>query len=253
MPATDLAHPVLTDEERAARTDLAALYRLVALHGWDDLIFTHISLRLAGPEHHFLINRFGLAFDEVTASSLVKVGLDGLPVDEPGAPVNPAGFVVHSAIHMAREDAHCVIHLHTDDGVAVSMQDDGLLPCSQHAMMVHSELAHHDFEGVALDLDERERLAADLGSRHCMLLRNHGTLAVGRSCAAAWLTMYFLERACTMQVRAQSGGGRLRRPRQGVAEKVAAQSAALFDGSAGAFAWPALLRRLDRIDPAYRA
>jgi ribulose-5-phosphate 4-epimerase/fuculose-1-phosphate aldolase len=239
--------------EAEVRRDLAAVYRLVALHGWDDLIFTHISARAPGPDHHFLINPFGLRFDEVTASNLVKVDIEGNPVGRSEHPVNPAGFVIHSALHMAREDAGCVIHLHTDDGVAVAAQEEGLLPLSQHAMMVTGEVAYHDYEGIAFDLDERERLVADMGDRHLMLLRNHGTLAVGPSCAAAWLAIYFLERACTMQVRMQSTGAKLTRPRQGVPEKVTEQSVSLFTGSAGAFTWPALLRRLDQLDPGYRS
>ena len=243
--------PVQTEAE--VRRDLAAVYRLAALEGWDDLIFTHISARVPGPEHHFLINPFGLRFCEVTASNLVKVGLDGQPVEPSPHPVNPAGFVIHSALHMARDDAQCVIHLHTDDGVAVAAQADGLLPLSQHAMMVADEVAYHDYEGIAFDLDERERLVHDLGDRHLMLLRNHGTLAVGPSCAGAWLAVYFLERACTMQVRAQSTGARLATPNQGVPEKVTDQSRSLFDGSAGAFTWPALLRKLDAESPGYAA
>jgi ribulose-5-phosphate 4-epimerase/fuculose-1-phosphate aldolase len=238
-------------DEASVRRDLAAVYRLVALHGWDDLIFTHISARAPGPEHHFLINPFGLRFDEVTASNLVKIDLDGQPVTETPYMVNPAGFVIHSALHMAREDAQCVIHLHTDDGVAVAAQEEGLLPLSQHAMMVAGEVAYHDYEGIAFDLDERQRLVADMGDKHLMLLRNHGTLAVGVSCAAAWLAIYFLERACTMQVRAQSTGARLTQPRQGVPQKVTEQSTSLFTGTAGAFTWPALLRKLDQLDPSY--
>ncbi|WP_337185561.1 class II aldolase/adducin family protein [Phenylobacterium sp.] len=241
--------PLQTEAE--VRRDLAAVYRLVALEGWDDLIFTHISARVPGPEHHFLINPFGLRFSEVTASNLVKVDLEGQPVEPSPHPVNPAGFVIHSALHMARENAHCVIHLHTDDGVAVAAQADGLLPLSQHAMMVLGEVAYHDYEGIAFDLDERERLVADLGDRNLMLLRNHGTLAVGPSCAGAWLAIYFLERACTMQVRAQSTGARLAQPNQGVPQKVTNQSRSLFDGSAGAFTWPALLRKLDEESPGY--
>ena len=243
----------ISEQERAQRVDLAAVYRLVAQHGWDDLIFTHISARAPGPEHHFLINPFGLRFDEVTASNLVKIDLEGNPVEPTDYTVNPAGFVIHSALHMSRADANCVIHLHTDDGVAVAAQADGLLPLSQHAMMVAGEVAYHDYEGIAFDLDERERLVADMGDKHLMLLRNHGTLSAGVSCAAAWLAIYFLERACTMQIRAQSSGARLTTPRQGVPEKVTDQSVSLFSGSAGAFTWPALLRKLDTIDPGYRA
>jgi ribulose-5-phosphate 4-epimerase/fuculose-1-phosphate aldolase len=243
----------MSDAERTARVDLAALYRLVALEGWDDLIFTHISLRVPGPEHHFLLNPFGMMFGEVTASSLVKIDTDGHAIDEASAMVNPAGFVIHSAVHMAREDARCVVHLHTVDGAALSARAEGLLPLTQHAMIIGSELAYHDYEGVAFDLDERERLVRDLGTKHCMLLRNHGSLAVAPNCGAAWLLIYYLERACSMQLRAQSGGAPLVSPVQGVPEKVRSQSNAWFDGSAGAFAWPTFLRKLDRIDPSYRS
>jgi len=241
----------MSEAERAARIDLAALYRLAALEGWDDLIFTHISLRVPGEDHHFLLNPFGSMFGEISASSLVKVDVEGRPVDDPAALVNPAGFVIHSAVHMARPDAHCVIHLHTVDGAAVSATREGLLPLTQHAMIVGGGLAYHDYEGVALDLDERERLVADLGDKHVMLLRNHGTLAVGPNCGAAWLLISYLERACSMQLRATASGA-VQLPNQGVPEKVHGQSAAWFDGTAGAFAWPGFLRKLDRIDPSYR-
>ncbi|WP_397585131.1 class II aldolase/adducin family protein [Sphingorhabdus sp.] len=242
----------ISEPERQARVDLAALYRLVALEGWDDLIFTHISMRVPGPEHHFLINPFGMTFGEITASSLVKVDLEGNLVCSADAIVNPAGFVIHGAIHMARPDAQCVIHLHTVDGAALSVRREGLLPLTQHAMIIGGELAYHDYEGVALDLDERERLVADLGTKHIMLLRNHGTLAVGPNCGAAWLLIYYLERACSMQLRAMCNGVELVQPNQGVSEKVHGQSAAWFDGTAGAFAWPSFLSKLDRIDPGYR-
>jgi ribulose-5-phosphate 4-epimerase/fuculose-1-phosphate aldolase len=243
---------MMSETERQLRIDLAAVYRLIALQGWDDMIFTHVSARIPGPEHHFLLNPFGMYFDEISASSLVKVDMQGHAVEPTSFPVNPAGFTVHSAVHMARPDVQCVIHLHTDHGVAVAAQKKGLLPLSQHAMMVLGSLAYHDYEGVAFDLEERERLARDLGGNACMILRNHGTLAVGQSCGAAWLNAYFLERACTMQALAQSGGTELEMPNQGVPEKVFSQSASLFDGTAGAFAWPHALRRLDRIDPSYR-
>jgi ribulose-5-phosphate 4-epimerase/fuculose-1-phosphate aldolase len=240
-------------EEWKLRVDLAATYRLVAHYGWDDMIFTHISARIPGPEHHFLINPYGLLFDEITASSLVKIDMDGNKVQESPYPVNPAGFTIHSALHMNRDDAHCVIHLHTDDGVAVSAQEDGLLPLDQHAMMVRGDIAYHDYEGIALDLDERERLVKDLGSeKHIMLLRNHGTLSLGRSCADAFMRMYYLERACTMQVRALSGGAKSNKVNQGVSEKTAGQGAMAFEGLISGLAWPALLRKLDRIDPSYR-
>jgi ribulose-5-phosphate 4-epimerase/fuculose-1-phosphate aldolase len=243
----------VSDEEWKLRIDLAATYRLVALYGWDDLVFTHISARVPGPEHHFLINPYGLMFEEITASSLLKIDVDGNKVLESPYPVNPAGFTIHSALHMHRDDAHCIIHLHSTDGVAVSAQADGLLPLAQHAMLILSDLAYHDYEGVALDLDERERLVKDIGSeKHLMLLRNHGTLSIGRSCADAFLRMYYLERSCSMQVRALAGGTKLNWPNQGVPEKTREQGEVAFDGLIGSLAWPALLRKLDRVDDSFR-
>ncbi len=188
------------------------------------MIFTHISARVPGPEHHFLINPYGMLFEEITASSLVKIDIDGNKVGDSPYPVNPAGFTIHSALHMNRDDAHCVIHLHTTDGVAVSAQEDGLLPLDQHAMMIAGDIAYHDYEGIALDLDERERLVHDIGDRSAMILRNHGTLTLGRTCADAFLRMYYLERACSMQVRALAGGVKWNMPNQGVSGK---------DGDAG--------------------
>ncbi len=240
-------------EERAVRVDLAAAYRLVAHYGWDDLIFTHLSAAVPGPgpEKHFLINPFGLMFDEITASSLVKVDLDGRIVEPSAYAINPAGFTIHSAVHAARPDAHCVLHLHTIGGVAVSAQAGGLLPLNQTAMIAASDLAYHEYEGVALDLAERPRLVADLGTKSAMLLWNHGTLALGASVAEAFLTMYFLERACAMQVATLAGGGALHDARPGVVELVAKQSG--FGKAAVAkAAWAPLLRRLDRIDPSFR-
>jgi ribulose-5-phosphate 4-epimerase/fuculose-1-phosphate aldolase len=240
-------------EEWLLRVDLAAAYRLIAMQGWDDLIFTHISARIPGPEHHFLINPYGILFGEITASTLVKIDLDGNKLDDSPYPVNPAGFTLHSALHMFRDDAQCIIHLHTVDGVAVSAQADGLMPLDQHAMMIVSDLAYHEYEGIALDLDERERLVADLGrEKHLMILRNHGTLAIGKTCADAFVRMYFLEKACSIQVRALAGGVRPRWPDQGVAEKTAVTAASAFDGLIGDLSWPALLRKLDRLDPSYR-
>src|SRR6202021_621027 len=194
-------------EEWETRGNLAAAYRLVALYGWDDLVFTHISARVPGPEHHFLINPYGMMFEEITASSLVKIDLQGVAIGTSPSPANPAGFTIHSAIHEVREDAGCVMHLHTPDGTAVSTSAEGLLPLNQTAQLVVPDLAYHDYEGVALDLDERPRLQRDLGAKNIMLLHNHGTLAVGRTCAEAFLRMYFLERACTMQVRTRMLGG----------------------------------------------
>ena len=192
----------VSEGEWKARVDLAALYRAVALEGWDDMIFTHISARVPGPEHHFLINPYGLFFEEITASSLVKVDLEGNIVAPTSHFINPAGFTIHSAIHAAREDAMCVIHLHTDAGVGVAAQKEGMLPLTQNALVVIPKLAYHGYEGIALNLDERERLVKDLGYKQLMLLRNHGTLAVGRNAADAFVGIFFLERACAQQVAA---------------------------------------------------
>jgi ribulose-5-phosphate 4-epimerase/fuculose-1-phosphate aldolase len=209
-----------------------------------------MSVRVPGPEHHFLINPYGMLFEEITASSLVKVDLEGNIVMDSPYFVNPAGFTIHSAIHMAREDAQCVLHLHTDDGVAVSAQEDGLMPLSQFAMLVRPHLAYHDYEGVALDLDERERLVKDIGDKNTMLLRNHGTLAVGESCGLAFMAIYFLERACATQVRTMSAKPHM--PSQEAIDTVDGQSESLFQPGIDALAWPALLRKLDRADPSFR-
>jgi ribulose-5-phosphate 4-epimerase/fuculose-1-phosphate aldolase len=238
-------------EEWQARVDLAALYRLVALYGWDDLIYTHISARIPGTDHHFLINPYGLSFDEITASSLVKIDLDGNVLQETPYFINPAGFTIHSAVHAAREDAHFVMHLHSDAGVAVAAQQGGLLPISQHALIVMPRLAYHDYEGIALNHDERERLVADLGDKSLMLLRNHGTLAVGDTAANCWVGMYYLERSCTMQVMAMSAGREnvLIAP-EGAQAEVRSQTGR---GIGGALAWPSCLRKLDRESPGYDA
>jgi ribulose-5-phosphate 4-epimerase/fuculose-1-phosphate aldolase len=234
------------------RVDLAACYRLVASFGWDDLIFTHISARVPGPEHHFLINPYGLMFDEITASSLVKIDLEGHKVFDSPYDVNPAGFVIHSAVHAAREDAHCVLHVHSVNGVAVSAQEAGLLPLSQHSMAVLSSLAYHDYEGVALEDDEKPRLVRDLGDRRFLMLRNHGLLTVGRTVAEAFVGMYFFEASCMMQVRAQSGGAALRPIPSHIVDNAPRQFAVVTRGAGGNLAWPALLRRLDRVNPGYR-
>lgn len=241
----------VSEAEWQARVDCAALYRLVALHGWDDLVFTHISMRVPGPEHHFLINPYGLFFDEITASSLVKVNLSGEIVLPSPYFINPAGFTIHSAIHAAREDAHCVMHLHTDAGVAVSAQKHGLLPLTQHALIVLPFLAYHDYEGIALNLDERQRIVADLGDKSLLLLRNHGTLSLGQSAGAAFLGMFFLERACQQQIHALSAGrdGVLLAPEAAQAE-VKAQMAG-GPGMGSVLTWPGLLRKLDRLAPGY--
>ena len=244
----------VSDEEWQVRVDLAAAYRLVALYGWDDLIFTHLSARVPGPEHHFLINPYDMMFEEITASSLVKIDVDGNPVLPSPHPVNPAGFTIHSALHMNCEDAHSVMHLHTPAGQAVSAMADGLLPHTQTAMIAQHDVAYHEYEGIATDLEERERLIEDMGDKHAMILRNHGTLAIGKSVGECFVRLYFLERACDAQVKMLSAGrDGLHNPPQGTPEKVKAQTPANGIGMiANGLAWPALLRKLDRIDPSFR-
>jgi ribulose-5-phosphate 4-epimerase/fuculose-1-phosphate aldolase len=231
------------------REELAAVYRLVAYFRMTDLIFTHISLRLPGPEHHFLINPYGLLFEEITASKLVVVDLDGDLVEPGRYAVNPAGFVIHSAVHSAREDARCVLHTHTKAGCAVAAQAGGLLPINQINLEFHDRVAYHDYEGIALDLDERKRLVADLGDHPVMILRNHGLLTVGETAAQAFLRMYYLEKACEIQVAAQAGGPLVVPPPE-VREHTARQFAA--SAADGDLAWAALLRLLDRVAPDYR-
>ena len=243
----------VSEEEWTARVELAALYRLVAMHGWDDAIFTHISMRVPGPEHHFLINPYGLYSEEITASSLVKVDLEGGIVIETPYYINPAGFTIHSAVHAARDDAMCVMHLHTDTGVGVSAQAQGLLPISQNSLIVLPQLAYHDYEGIALNLDERERLVANLGSKNLMLLRNHGTLSCGPTAGATWLQMFFLERACAQQVAALSAGraGIHMAPDEAV-EEVTQQTRGGLHAYA-ALAWPGWLRRAHAASPGFNA
>ena len=242
----------VSEEEWQARVDLAAAYRLVALYGWDDLIFTHISARVPGAKHHFLLNPYGMMFDEVTASSLVKVDLEGKKVLDSPYFINPAGFTIHSAVHAAREDALCVMHLHTDYGIAVSAQKSGLLPISQQAMFALSSLAYHDYEGLALDEEEQPRLVADLGDKKFMILRNHGLLTLGRTAAEAFLGMFLLERACKIQILAQSGAGELAKIPNDIIDRVASQMSVVTMGQGASLTWPGLLRKLDRIDPSYR-
>jgi ribulose-5-phosphate 4-epimerase/fuculose-1-phosphate aldolase len=242
----------VSEAEWKIRVDLAAAYRLVAHYGWDDLVFTHLSARIPGPDHHFLLNPYNLMFEEVTASSLVKVDMNGLPVDPTPFITNPAGFTIHSAIHMAREDAHAVMHLHTPHGQAVSAHSEGLLPLTQTAMLIREDVAYHDYEGVALDLDERERLIADIGDKGAMLLRNHGTLTVGETVGEAFVRLYFLERACQAQILALSAGeDHLNNPPQGAPEVTAQQGKVGLKLAAGALAWPALLRKVYRLDPGF--
>jgi len=241
----------VSDEEWEVRVDLACAYRMVAHYGWDDLIFTHLSARIPGPEHHFLLNPYQLTFEEVTASSLVKVDVQGNPVDPTPFITNPAGFTIHSAIHMAREDAQAVMHLHTPAGQAVSAHSEGLLPLTQTAMLVRQDIAFHEYEGVAVDLDERERLVADLGDKGAMILRNHGTLAVGSSVGECFVKLYFLERACQAQVMALSAGDAVNMPPQGSPEITAEQGAMGLKVAANLLAWPALKRKAYRLDPSF--
>ncbi|HCA86529.1 MAG TPA: class II aldolase [Streptomyces sp.] len=221
-----------------------------------DLIFTHISLRLPGPDQHFLINPYGLLFEEITAANLVRIDMAGNPVDATPHKVNPAGFVIHSAIHAARADAHCVLHTHTKAGCAVAAQQGGLLPLNQMSMEFHNRVGYHDYEGVALNLDEQRRLVEDIGDHPALILRNHGLLTVGESAARAFLRMYYLEKACEIQVTAQAGGAALTVPSDSVCEYTARQlageaSADLQDDDAYELAWAAMLRLLDRVAPGY--
>ena len=250
-----MSSPSLKDqvspEEWQLRVDLAACYRLVAAYGWSDLIFTHISARIPGPEHHFLINPYGMLFEEVTASSLIKIDQQGEKLSESPHPVNRAGFVIHSAVHAVREDAGCVLHTHTRAGVAVSAQACGVLPISQQSTFVLASLGYHSYEGVALHDAEKPRLQADLGLANHLMLRNHGLLVVGSSIAEAFLLMYNFESTCQIQLAAQAGGALTEvDPRiiEGVGHAMRTQTS----GLGGAFAWPAMLRKLDRMGSDYR-
>jgi ribulose-5-phosphate 4-epimerase/fuculose-1-phosphate aldolase len=239
-------------EEWQVRVDLAACYRVIAMYGWDDLVFTHVSARVPGGDNHFLINPYGMLFEEITASSLIKVDLDGDKVLESPHPVNPAGFTIHSAVHEARHDAGCVLHTHTRAGIAVSAQASGLLPISQTSLFPYVTLGYHDYEGVALNEAEKPRLVADLGSNHALILRNHGLLTAGETIADAFLFMYVLETACQIQIMAQSGGGDLVQVPQPVVDGIQAQAEQVTKGLGGALVWPGLLRKLDRRDSSYR-
>ncbi len=238
-------------EEWQLRCDLAACYRLVALYGWSDLVFTHISARMPGDGHRFLINPYGLMFDEITASSLIEIDQDGKKLSTSPFEVNAAGFTIHSCVHAAREDAGCVIHTHTRAGVAVSAQKGGVLPISQQSTFVLASLAYHDYEGVALRDDEKPRLQADLGSANFLMLRNHGLLTVGVSIADAFLSMYMFETTCQIQLAAQSGGGELVQVDPPIVAGVGESMRRQTQGQAGAFVWPSLKRKLDRQSPGY--
>lgn len=251
MTAPKPVREQVSEAEWQARVDLAALYRLTALYKWDDLVFTHISMRVPGPEHHFLINPYGFLFEEITASSLVKVDLQGNKVMDTPHFINPAGFTIHSAVHEAREDAHCVFHTHTLAGVAVSAQKNGLLPISQQSLFPLSSLGYHNYEGVALNAEEKPHLVADLGTNRALILRNHGLLTVGRTAAEAFLAMYVLEAACRVQVMAQAGG-ELTMIAEPILRGIQAQSEQVTKGLGGDLVWPALLRKLDRTDASYK-
>jgi len=249
-----------TEAEIRLRQELAACYRLIAHFRMTDLIFTHISVRIPGPEHHFLINPYGLMFDEITASNLVKIDLQGRAVESTRYPVNPAGFVIHSAIHGAREDAQCVLHTHTKAGCAVAALKCGLLPVNQISMEFYGKVAYHDYEGIALDLDEQRRLVSDLGDKPVLMLRNHGLLTVGETVSQAFLRMYYLEKACEIQLAAQAAGEILLPPdavcahteRQFNEPARPLKAGELSDPDGMQLAWAALLRLLDRVAPDYR-
>jgi ribulose-5-phosphate 4-epimerase/fuculose-1-phosphate aldolase len=251
-PAVASVRDHVSPEEWQLRVSLAAAYRLVAHFRWDDLVFTHLSARVPGPEHHFLINPYGMLFDEITASSLVKVDLDGKKVMESPYEINPAGFVIHSAIHAAREDAQCVLHVHSLNGIAVSAQPRGVLPISQQSIFVLSSLAYHNYEGVALRDEEKPRLVHDLGDKRFLMLRNHGLITVGGNVADAFVALYFFEATCAIQVRAMQAGSELISIEPQIIATAQAQAQAVTRGLGGGLAWPALLRRLDRLDPSYK-
>jgi len=255
MPTTALSiknrRGEVPDAEWQLRVDLAAAYRLVALFGWDDLVFTHISARVPGTEDQFLINPYGFMFEEITASSLVKVDSSGRKLDDTPFDINPAGFTIHSAVHGARHDAACVLHVHSLNGVAVSAQKGGVLPLSQQSIFVLTGLGYHDYEGVALRDDEKPRLLRDLGEKNFLMLRNHGLLTVGATVADAFLSMYLFETVCTIQVRAQAGGGELVAVHPEIIATARQQVAAVTRGLGASLTWPGLLRRLDRRCPGY--
>jgi ribulose-5-phosphate 4-epimerase/fuculose-1-phosphate aldolase len=251
MKDTD-AGALMQENEWQARIETAALYRLIALEGWDDLVGTHVSARIPGPDHRFLLNPYGMLFEEITASSLLTVDLSGNQLTQSDYAYNRAGFTIHSAVHMHREDAMFVIHLHSDYGVAISCQEDGLKPINQTAIAVFSELAYHDYEGVATNLAERERLVADLGAKNAMILRNHGTMVCGPNAGGAWQAIYRLERACKYQILAESGGAPLIELSEDIITARADVSSTEALSKRGEFVWPALLRKLDRIDPSFR-
>ncbi len=250
---TQSVKDIVSPEEWAIRVDLAACYRMVAHYGWDDLIFTHISARVPGPDAHFLINPYGMLFEEVTASSLVKVDLDGNKVLDSDFDINPAGFNIHSAVHAAREDAHCVLHLHTNEGVAVSILEDGLEAFSQASLFPLSGLSYHDYEGVSLDPDEKQRLVADLGDNNFFVLRNHGLLTCASTIPDAFLFMYIMQRAAETQLLAQGTGKPLIKVPDAILAGIQSMAKEVLKSSGGQMAWPGILRKLDRDYPGFRA
>jgi len=248
----NLASNGISAAEREVRRDLAACYRLCALNGWDDLIYTHISAAVPGEPGRFLINPFGFRFDEICASNLVKIDLEGRVVGNLPARVNVTGFAIHAAVHAARPDAHCVMHLHNVNGIAVAAQEHGLLPLSQHALRFYGDIGYHDYEGLALSPMEQTRLIEHLGQHSAMLLRNHGTLVCGRTVAEAYVLMDTLDKACEIQIKALAGNAKLVTPDHAICEKTRREL--LGDGSPeGALEWPALLRKLDAVSPSYQS
>jgi ribulose-5-phosphate 4-epimerase/fuculose-1-phosphate aldolase len=245
-------HNKVSPEEWQTRVDLAACYRLVADYGWSDLVFTHITARVPGIHDQFLINPYGMMFEEITASSLVKIDIDGNKIDDSPFPINPAGFTIHSAVHSARHDAQCVLHVHSVNGVAVSAQKNGLQALSQQSIFILSSIAYHDYEGVALRDDEKERLVHDLGDKQFLMLRNHGLLTLGSTIADAFLNMYLFDAACQIQIKAQSGAGELITISDAIVDTAQAQAKTVTKSLGGMLAWPGLLRRLARADPSYR-
>lgn len=238
--------------ERQLRIELAACYRLVNYFGWDDLIFTHISARVPGTDDAFLINPYGLTFDEVTASNLVKIDIKGNKLEPSPYPINPAGFVIHSAIHAGAPEAHVVLHTHTPEGVAVGIQKRGLLPISQQASIALASIAYHDYEGIALRDEEKARLVTDLGDNTNFMLRNHGLITVGEDVASAFLGMFNLLKACEIQIKAQAGGGELIEYSDTVQSEVSDNLNIVLQASGPSFAWPSLMRLADRKCPGYR-
>jgi ribulose-5-phosphate 4-epimerase/fuculose-1-phosphate aldolase len=253
LPALSQVRSQVSEAEWERRVNLAACYRAAAMYLWDDLIFTHISARVPGPDDHFLINPFGMLFDEITASSLVKVDLEGNKVMDSPFSINPAGFVIHSAVHAARKEAQCVLHLHCPAGVAVGSQQAGVLPISQQSIFVLSSLAYHNYEGVALNDEEKPRLVADLGDKTFLMLRNHGLLTLADNIADAFLAMYVFESACRIQLLAQSGGSELINIDPRIIAGAAAQAKQVTLSMGGGIAWAGLLRKLDKLDPGYRS